>query len=74
MRLKQPVSFSRNPSVLIPIKGKQNMLRKLIFSFVTLLAFFSLNTAVLAADSDPDTLRVALLPDCLLYTSDAADE
>ena len=39
------------------------MIRKLITISATLLATFSLGTAVQAADSDPDTLRVALLPD-----------
>ena len=39
------------------------MIRKITTIFATLFAVFSLNIAVQAADSDPDTLRVALLPD-----------
>ena len=39
------------------------MLRRITAVFTTLLIIFSLNIAVQAADSDPDTLRVALLPD-----------
>jgi phosphonate transport system substrate-binding protein len=39
------------------------MLRRITTVFTTLLIIFSLNIAVQAADSDPDTLRVALLPD-----------
>ena len=39
------------------------MIRKSTTIFATLLAAFSLGTAVQAAESDPDTLRVALLPD-----------
>ena len=39
------------------------MKRKIPTIFATLFAVFSLNIVVQAADSDPDTLRVALLPD-----------
>jgi phosphonate transport system substrate-binding protein len=39
------------------------MLRRITAVFTTLFIIFSLNIAVQAADSDPDTLRVALLPD-----------
>ena len=39
------------------------MIRKITTIFATLFAVFSLNIVVQAADSDPDTLRVALLPD-----------
>jgi len=39
------------------------MIRKITTIFATLFAVFSLNIAVQAADSDPDMLRVALLPD-----------
>ena len=39
------------------------MIRKITTIFATLFAVFSLNIAVQAADSNPDTLRVALLPD-----------
>ena len=39
------------------------MIRKITTIFTALFAVFSLNNAVQAADSDPDTLRVALLPD-----------
>ena len=63
MQPKQPVSFSGNPLFFILALGKDHMLQKIVLSFGALLAIFSLNAAVLAADSDPDTLRVALLPD-----------
>jgi len=39
------------------------MIRKITTIFAALFAALSLSTAVQAADSDPDTLRVALLPD-----------
>jgi len=39
------------------------MIRNTITIFATMFVVFSLNIAVQAADSDPDTLRVALLPD-----------
>ena len=39
------------------------MLRKVMTIFATLCAVLIMNIAVQAADSDPDTLRVALLPD-----------
>lgn len=39
------------------------MLKKVTTVFATLFTIFSLNIAVQAADSDPDTLRIALLPD-----------
>ena len=43
----------------------------LLLSAITLLS----GAATAAPNPDPETLKVALLPDdCLLYTSDAADE
>jgi phosphonate transport system substrate-binding protein len=39
------------------------MLRRITTVFAPLFIIFSLNIAVQAADNDPDTLRVALLPD-----------